>query len=78
MQLAELAFACYTYGQMTDFDYSYNKFRENTAPLIDLNRENHRKALLYWLNDRGFRQFILKYHSLASEEIHNWYRDVGK
>jgi hypothetical protein len=77
MKLAELAFACYVYGQMTDYDDSYLDFLKRTSPHLDLRKEQHRKALLDWLNDWGCRQFAIDYHGLASEEIHSWYKDLG-
>lgn len=77
MKLAELAFACYVYGRMTGYDSSYLQFLKETSPQLDLSNEQHRKALLNWLNDWGCRQFAIDYHGLASEEICNWYQDVG-
>lgn len=77
MKLAELAFACYVYGRMTDYDRSYLQFLKETSPQLDLGKEQHRKALLNWLNDWGCRQFAVDYHELASEEIYGWYQDVG-
>jgi hypothetical protein len=77
MKLAELAFACYVYGRMTDYDRSYLHFLEETSPQLDLSKEQHRKALLNWLNDWGCRQFAIAYHGLASEEIRSWYHDLG-
>jgi len=62
---------------MTDYDSSYLQFQKETSPQLDLSYEQHRKALLNWLNDWGCRQFAIDYHGLASEEIRNWYQDVG-
>jgi hypothetical protein len=77
MNLAELAFACYVYGRINDFDGSYLRFLRNTSPQLDLSQEQHRKALLKWLNDWGCRQFAKNDHDLASEEIRVWFRDIG-
>jgi len=77
MRLAELAFACYIYAQMTDYDSSYDRFREETIPQLDLKNNQHRIALIKWLNGWGCRQFALGYHDLASEEIHSWYQRFG-
>ena len=77
MKLAELAFACYIYGPMTEYDSSYSNRLEKTKPQLDLNSEQHRKVLLKWLNDWGCRQFAIEYHGLASEEIRKWFQDVG-
>jgi hypothetical protein len=78
MNLAELAFACYIYTRMTDFDGSYCRFLEKVSPQLDLKQERHRMALLKWLNDWGCRQFALLYHPLASREIGDWYQHCGQ
>jgi hypothetical protein len=77
MKLSELAFSCYIYGRMTDYDSSYIQFLEKINPKLDLNIEKHRLALLKWLNDWGCRQFAIDYHDHASEEIRKWYQGVG-
>jgi len=77
MRLAELAFACYIYARMTDYDISYYRFRQETNPQLDLKNNQHRIALIKWLNGWGCRQFALAYHDLASEEIHSWYQMFG-
>jgi hypothetical protein len=77
MRLAELAFACYIYDRMTDYDSSYNRFRRETNPQLDLNNKQHRIALIKCLNSWGCRQFARDYHDLASEEIHSWYQQYG-
>jgi len=77
MKLAELAFACYIYGKFADSNSSYLQFLDNTSPQLDLNNENHRIALLNWLNEWGCRQFAIAYHGLASEEIRSWFQDLG-
>jgi hypothetical protein len=77
MKLAELAFACYVYSRMTDYDSSYLQFLKKTKPQLDLGNEQHCKALLKWLNDWGCRQFAIAYHGLASEEMRSWFQDIG-
>jgi hypothetical protein len=77
MKLAELAFACYVYSGMTDYDSSYLQFLKKTKPQLDLSNEQHCMALLKWLNDWGCRQFAIAYHGLASEEIRIWFQDIG-
>lgn len=76
MRLAELAFACYVYGPMSDYDSSYLQFLQKTKPQLDLSKPNHRMALLKWLNDWKCRQFARRYHDLASEEIRLWFEEV--
>ena len=62
MTLAELAFACFCYQRMTDYDGSYLLFRQATQPFIDLGNQAHRASLLIWLNQWGCRQFAIEYH----------------
>ena len=59
---------------MSDYDSSYRSLLKATRPQLDLGIENHRYALLKWLNIWGCRQFAKKYHELASNEIKDWYK----
>jgi hypothetical protein len=77
MKLAELAFACYIYSHMSDYDSSYVSFLNSTTPQLDLQLEHHRTYLLKWLNNWGCRQFAREYHTRASEEIRIWYQESG-
>jgi hypothetical protein len=77
MKLAELAFACYIYTYMSGYDSSYRRFVDAIGPELDLGQEQHRMALLKWLNDWGCRQFAKEYHALASAEIAVWYRGIA-
>lgn len=77
MRLAELACACYIYGQMTDYDRSYDRLRKFTRPWLDLENAQHRLALIQWLREWSCRQFVDKYRDLASEEIRKWYQKYG-
>ncbi len=77
MKMAELAFACYIYGNMTDYDDSYLRFVQETQPSLNLNIEQHRIALIKWLNDWGCRQFAIDYHNLASRQILDWFEEFG-
>jgi hypothetical protein len=72
MTLSELAFSCFCYRRMTDYDGSYLLFRQATQPSIDLTNPDHRKALLIWLNQWGCRQFAIEYHDNASQELLQW------
>jgi hypothetical protein len=78
MNLAELAFACYIYAHMTNYDGSYCRFLDKTSPQLDLELEQHRMELLKWLNDWGCRQFAIQHHPLASREIGDWYQHYGQ
>ncbi len=69
MKLAELAFACYVYASMTDYDSSYIDFLGKVGKDLDLTDADHRQALITWLNQWGCRQFSKECHELASNEI---------
>lgn len=73
MNLSELAFACFCYGSRTDNDRAYLQFLQTTNRNPDLNNQEHRYALIRWLNQWGCRQFAINYHHLAQEELHDWY-----
>ena len=73
MKLSDLAFACHVYRGMTDYDASYVQLREQTNDHPDLSDEQHRTALLNWLNDWGCRQFAIDYHEHASTQLQQWY-----
>jgi len=77
MTLSELAFACFVYGRLTDYDNSYRLFLEVTEDSPDLSSSEHREALLVWLNQWGCRQFALKYHEQASGEILSWHNEYS-
>jgi hypothetical protein len=73
MKLGNLAFACYVYSSMTDYDQSYVDLREKTKPELYLGQPAHREAVLEWLRSWGCRQFVRKYEKLASDEIAAWH-----
>ena len=75
MKLYELAFACYVYSHMTNYDSSFLDLINNTRPGLDLNNASHRMELLVWLNSWGCRQFAVDHHEMASEEIMKWHED---
>ena len=77
MKLSELAFACSSYGRMTDYDHAFLQFLQATGNSPNLNDSQHRKALLVWLNQWGCRHFAIKDHELASEEILAWYNEYS-
>ena len=76
MKLYEIAFASYVYGQLENFDKSYDNLRKATIPRIDLTSSGHRKEILVWLNKWGCRQFHKKQHCYASEKLKVWYHEV--
>lgn len=70
--IAELHAACSAYASSGNFDRSYAAFVKATGGAPNLAREDHRMALLKWLNAWGCRQFSLECHALASEELLCW------
>ncbi len=77
IKLIDLATACYFYGRLTKYDNSYSKFINETKPRLDLSNENHRLALLKWLNSWGCRQFARKDHNKASAKLAKWFEKYG-
>lgn len=77
MTLFELAFGCFVYAGLTDFDKSYTDFLQRTQGSPDLMNPEHREALLEWLRRWGCRQFARDYHEEASREILSWYQEHG-
>ena len=75
MKLGDLAFACYLYGSFTEDDMYYADFLKITNNSPDLEKDDHRVALIKWLNQWGCRQFAIEYHDDASKEILIWYRN---
>lgn len=72
MRLYELAYACRLYASWSDGDLKLTEFRKLTSPRFDFSDEEHRKALLDWLNSWGCRQFAKKYHDMASQSLLDW------
>ena len=75
MNLYELAFTCYIYNFLTTFNKTYKDLQEYTGKRIDLSQRAHRSALIVWLNKWGCRQFALKGHDEASEELLAWHQE---
>ncbi len=77
MTLAELAFGCYLYGALGEYDGTYSEFLAQTSPQLDLSKDQHCKSLLVWLNKWGCRQFKKSQHDAAANEIKAWYGEFG-
>jgi hypothetical protein len=72
--LADLKDACLRYSKEgTRFDASLRRFRDQTAPTLDLADSAHISWLLIWLRSWGCRQFANAYDSLATESILDWH-----
>ena len=73
IRLSHLAFACYVYIGMTNYDKTYKEFLDKTSPIFDMQNASHRAVLLKWLNDWGCRQFELNSHDKISEKLGSWF-----
>jgi hypothetical protein len=76
VNLGELALTCFAYGAMT-YDDSLAQFERRVEGNTDLTKEEHRLALLHWLNQWQCRQFSLAYHDLASAGLLEWHKEFG-
>jgi hypothetical protein len=76
VNLGELALTCYAYGAMT-YDDSLGQFARRVDGSTDLSKDEHRLALLHWLNQWQCRQFSLAYHDLASAGMLEWHKEFG-
>jgi len=76
MTLGELAVACYIYKIVSKDDYSYEQFRQSTEDSPDLCKQEHRNALLEFLNKYGCRHITKDSHEkIASKKIVDWYKE---
>jgi hypothetical protein len=76
VNLGELALTCFAYGAM-NADDSLAQFERRVDGRPDLWNQEHRQALLHWLNQWQCRQFSLAYHDLASDGLLEWHREFG-
>jgi hypothetical protein len=76
VNLGELALTCFAYGAMT-YDDSLSQFSRRVEGNTDLSNQEHRLALLHWLNQWQCRQFSLAYHDLASAGLLEWHLEFG-
>ena len=75
--LSDLAFAAHTFDGLTRYNEAYATLGRAVGKDLDLNRCDHRKELIVWLNRWGCRQFALDHHLVASESIRKWYEEVA-
>lgn len=73
MTIYEIAFASYVYSGLGNFDKTFKEFIKHINNNPDMSIGANRQALIDWLNDWGCRNFYIKYHELASKELHEWY-----
>jgi len=72
VSLGQLAYACRLYEAMTDFCSSLARFQSSVDGSPDLSRQDHRRALLKWLNSWGCRNLALSCHEQVSEALAVW------
>lgn len=65
----------YLYEAMTGYGQALDRFwsRIGTTDNLDLVKDDHRRALLKFLNDWGCRNLAVAWHSLALAELDSWY-----
>lgn len=76
----DLASASYLYESMTDYAGSLHTFRTGIGigDDLDLCKEDHRQALLEFLNAWGCRGLAVDWHWLALAELERWYPRARK
>ncbi len=72
--LGKLAVAGLLYNSLTPYNNSLVNFRSATGDRIDLTIQEHRDALMKWLNDWGCRHLSEDQHQVASQSILDWYQ----
>jgi hypothetical protein len=72
--LGKIAVAHLLFDSLTAYNASLADFRCATSSTLDLAINEHRHALLKWLNDWGCRHLSKKNHQVASESILEWYQ----
>lgn len=73
--LYELAWSCYLFKHVVDFDISWNALQSATNGAVDIRNPAHGRALLKWLNAWGCRQFAKGRHDQAAAQIIAWFND---
>lgn len=74
-KLIDALFACRYYSAVTGFDQALLTFQQATSPCLNLTLDNHRMALLQWLNGWGCRHIASKFHRRASAAIRDWWKE---
>jgi hypothetical protein len=72
--LGKLAVAGLLFNSLTPYNNSLVNFRSATGNRIDLTIQEHRDALMNWLNDWGCRHLSKDQHQVASQSILDWYQ----
>lgn len=72
--LGKLAVAGLLFNSLTPYNTSLVNFRSATGDRIDFTIQEHRDALMNWLNDWGCRHLSKDQHQVASQSILDWYQ----
>jgi len=72
--LSKVAVAGLLFNSLTPYNTSLENFRSATGDRLDLAIQEHRDALMNWLNDWGCRHLPKDQHQVASKNILNWYQ----
>ena len=72
--LGKIAVAGLLFNSLTPYNTSLGNFRSTTGDRIDLAIQEHRDALMNWLNDWGCRHLSKAKHQVASQSILDWYQ----
>jgi hypothetical protein len=72
--LGKIAVADLLFNSLTPYNTSLGNFRSATGDRLDLAIQEHRDALMNWLNDWGCRHLPKDQHQVASKSILDWYQ----
>ena len=72
--LGKIAVAGLLFNSLTPYNTSLVNFRSATGDRMDLAIQEHRDALMNWLNDWGCRHLSKDQHQVASQSILDWYQ----
>jgi len=72
--LGKIAVASLLFDSLTPYNTSLVNFRSATGDGMDLAIQEHRDALMNWLNDWGCRHLSKDQHQVASKSILDWYQ----
>jgi len=72
--LGKIAVAGLLFNSLTPYNTSLGDFRSATGDRLDLVIQEHRDALMNWLNDWGCRHLSKAKHQVASQSILDWYQ----
>jgi len=72
--LGKIVVASLLFNSLTPYNTSLVNFRSATGDRMDLAIQEHRDALMNWLNDWGCRHLSKAKHQVASKSILDWYQ----